>query len=108
MGREQRTVSAMILLYCHGNHGSRRELCDDCAELEQYALGQLECCPFGSDKPICANCSVHCYSSAMRQRIQEVMRYSGPKMALRHPILAAGHVLDKRKAAPPRKSDGDK
>ena len=108
MDREKRTVSAMIQLYCRGVHGSQRQLCADCAKLEQYALGRLERCSFGSGKPVCANCSVHCYSKAMRQRIQEVMRYAGPRMILRHPVLAVGHVLDKRKVAPAPKSDDDK
>ena len=107
MDREKRTVSAMIQLYCRGIHDSQQQLCDGCAELEQYALTRLECCPFGSDKPVCANCSVHCYNNAMRQRIQEVMRYAGPRMAVRHPVLAVGHLLDKRKITPARKSDGD-
>ncbi len=104
LDREKRTVSAMIRLYCRGNHASREQLCDNCAQLELYALRRLDRCPFGSDKPVCANCSIHCYSSAMREQIQEVMRYAGPKMALRHPVLAVGHVLDKCRATPASRS----
>jgi hypothetical protein len=41
---------------------------------------------------------VHCYKPAMREQIRVVMRYSGPRMAQRHPLLAAAHLLDRRKA----------
>ena len=104
MEREKRTVSAMIELYCRGIHLSERELCEDCDQLLQYALGRLDRCSFGADKPICANCPVHCYNAVMRARIRDVMKYAGPKMVLRHPVLAVGHLLDKRKK--PKASSG--
>ena len=97
MEREKRTVSAMIELYCRAVHSSERELCEDCDQLRQYALSRLDRCSFGVDKPICANCPVHCYNAEMRERIRDVMKYAGPKMVLHHPVLAVGHLLDKRK-----------
>jgi hypothetical protein len=33
----------------------------------------------------------------MREKVKEVMRYSGPRMLLHHPILALRHVFDGRK-----------
>jgi hypothetical protein len=33
----------------------------------------------------------------MRDRVKEVMRFSGPRMLLRHPILAIRHLLDGRR-----------
>jgi hypothetical protein len=33
----------------------------------------------------------------MRERVREVMRYAGPKMLTRHPVLAIGHIIDGRK-----------
>ena len=33
----------------------------------------------------------------MRERVREVMRYSGPRMLWRHPVLAAAHLMDGRK-----------
>ena len=55
---------------------------------------RLERCPFGEQKPTCANCLVHCYKADMRERMREVMRFAGPRMLRRHPILALWHVLD--------------
>jgi hypothetical protein len=58
-------------------------------------------CPFGADKPTCANCTIHCYRAEMREQVREVMRYSGPRMMWRHPLLALAHLLiDGRRAAP--------
>jgi hypothetical protein len=30
----------------------------------------------------------------MREKIKEVMRYAGPRLIYRHPILAIRHLLD--------------
>lgn len=34
-----------------------------------------------------------CYAPEMRERIREVMRYSGPHMLIRHPLLVVRHAL---------------
>lgn len=105
IAREQATVSAMIRIFCRGRHASRGELCSECAELQAYAMNRLARCPFGQDKPTCANCQIHCYKPQLRERIREVMRYAGPRMLWRHPILAIRHLLDGRSTAldrPPR------
>ena len=101
MAREYRTIEAMIHIYCRRQHGSRRELCDDCQDLLDYARLRLEKCPFQEEKSTCANCTVHCYRADMRQRIRDVMRFAGPHMIYRHPYLAFMHlVVDSRRAAP--------
>ena len=95
MDREKRTVEAMIRMLCCDVHGSRGDaLCAECTELLAYAMARLDRCRFGEDKPKCAACPVHCYKPEMREKIQTVMRHSGPRMMLRHPVLAAGHVMD--------------
>jgi len=43
---------------------------------------------------------VHCYKPEMRERIRGVMRFAGPRMALRHPLLAVRHLLDERRKPP--------
>jgi hypothetical protein len=92
--REQKTLKAMIELYCHEQHKQPAGLCPDCTALEEYALARLERCKFGADKPKCSACPVHCYKPAMREAIRNVMRFAGPRMLLHHPILALGHTLD--------------
>lgn len=46
-------------------------------------------------KTKCHKCSVHCYMPEMRERIKEVMRYSGPRMLLHHPVEAMIFLINK-------------
>jgi hypothetical protein len=97
--RENRTVSLMIAFYCRHRHRNR-SLCPGCRELLEYARVRLEKCPFQEGKTTCARCPVHCYRPEMRARIREVMRFSGPRMIYRHPVLAVRHLLDGRRKNP--------
>jgi hypothetical protein len=92
--REKRTVAAMIDIYCHAHHGTSGTLCSECSLLLDYALCRLDRCPHGAAKTPCAICPTHCFQSLMRARIKVVMRYAGPRMLLRHPILALLHQWD--------------
>ena len=98
--RELATLSAMIRLHCHDLHGEDNGLCDGCAALLVYATRRLDRCVFGDDKPTCANCKVHCYSPAMREEVRGIMRYAGPRILWRHPVLALRHLVDGRRPAP--------
>lgn len=91
---EAGTVTAMIKIYCSGKHGTE-ELCDECLELAEYAETRVKNCRFGDKKPVCGRCTVHCYKPEMREKIREVMRYAGPKMVYRHPVMLLKHVKDK-------------
>ena len=94
LAREERTVAALIDCYCSNHHGTRGELCAECRELLEYCRARLSRCPFKGDKPVCSDCRVHCYRPEMRARVKAVMRYSGPRLPLRHPWLALMHLLD--------------
>ncbi len=100
IGREKRTIRAMLRIYCRAHHGPGEELCGECGELLDYALERLDRCPFGEGKPACVDCEIHCYKPAMRDRVREVMRFAGPRMIFRHPILAVLHLLDGRHKQP--------
>jgi len=97
--REIHALDTMIRMYCHYHHGGRA-LCAECSELSGYARRRLERCVFGDAKPTCANCTVHCYKAEMRERVRAVMRWAGPRMLLRHPVIAFQHVIDGRRPAP--------
>lgn len=92
--RERVTIGIMIDFYCQKNHCS--VICDACKELKDYAFQRLLLCPFEDEKPVCSNCTVNCYKPDMRQRVKDVMRYSGPRMITKHPYLALMHLLDER------------
>ena len=90
--KEKRTVAQMVRIYCFLKHKQSRGLCDECSSLLTYAHKRLDGCMFGDEKPACAKCKVHCYQSAMRERIRIVMRFSGPRMLFYHPIMAIRHL----------------
>jgi hypothetical protein len=100
LARELATMRAMVAIHCHDLHGASDGLCADCSALLDYATRRLDRCVFGDAKPTCANCTVHCYNAAMRERVRAVMRHAGPRMMWRHPWLAIRHVLDGRRPAP--------
>lgn len=90
--REKSTVGAMISYYCKKNHGSKN-MCSSCSDLFEYAKTRLDKCQFGNEKPVCKECTVHCYSKVQAIKIKEIMSFSGPAMLFRHPILAIYHLL---------------
>lgn len=101
MDNERKTVEAMIALYCHAHHHSGK-LCDECKALVTYTRKRLAGCPYQNNKPTCGRCPIHCYKPEMRGKIQEVMRYAGPRMVWHHPILAIIHMRDRLRKIPSR------
>jgi hypothetical protein len=95
--REHLTMSVMVDMYCRDHHSPADDLCGDCAEFLDYAKVRLDKCPYGEDKPTCANCPVHCYKPHYKARAKQIMRYAGPRMLLRHPIMTIAHYLDGRR-----------
>ena len=83
----------MILIYCNKNHSKTKTLCKDCLKLSLYAEKRLFNCPYGENKPTCENCDIHCYKPNVREKIKKVMKYSGPHMAYKHPIMSIFHLL---------------
>jgi len=94
LAREGETIGVMVRMYCAAHHsGSGEALCGECDALLRYALHRLEQCPFGAGKGPCSKCEVHCYKPEMRARVQAVMRYAGPRMLTRHPVMGLRHVV---------------
>lgn len=109
--REQVTIEAMLHIWCvaHPLHvrSETGALCGDCEGLFDYASYRLFKCPYGEEKPTCKKCPIHCYSKDRREEMHEVMRFAGPRMLLRHPVLAVRHLLDEKREPPPlRRNDG--
>ena len=113
---EAEMVSQMIALWCCAHHGGEASpasgtngtddlantvrlghrdisLCPDCAELRAYAIARIKHCPHMDTKTFCSACPTHCYKPEMRERIREVMRWSGPRMLRYRPIPAIKHAI---------------
>lgn len=99
LAREKKTVRAMIRIYCRGmdHHRPAGRHCEDCENLLRYAHERLDRCIFGEEKPVCAQCPVHCYRPDRRREIAGVMRYAGPRMLLSHPFLVIRHLMTEKK-----------
>ena len=103
LNREQETVNKMIALYCLAHHTPLQgQLCPECQALVDYAYQRIKRCPYGSKKPTCAKCPIHCYKPAQREQIRQVMRYAGPRMLIHHPFLAVLHLVDGIRKPPSR------
>ena len=95
--REKQMVSLMIKIYCNKKHRTKEKLCEECASLNEYARLRGDKCPFMETKTFCSNCKVHCYKPDMREKIREVMRFSGPRMMFHNPVAAVRHVIESKK-----------
>ena len=100
---EKEIVSQMIMIYCRAHHKAARQgctkyqLCAECTALEGYAKMRSDKCPFMETKTFCSNCKVHCYKPEMREKIRQVMRFSGPRMLFHDPVNAIRHVVLSRR-----------
>ncbi len=88
---EARTVRAMMRIYCRDHHGGD-SLCPDCQALLEYSEKRVSRCPHGIEKPNCKDCPIHCFREPQRSEIHAVMRYAGPRMLGKHPIMALHHL----------------
>ena len=106
MKRELKVLIDFIELYCHARHrdsgkervdlqgvyGKEPRLCGECAELLEYAVLKRLHCPL-DPKPACKRCHIHCYGKDYRERIREIMAFSGRRMILRGRLDYIGHFL---------------
>lgn len=81
-------------VYCHANHSAEKTIvttdetelqrlplskypaCNECAEFLLYAFERRLRCPL-EEKPACKHCSVHCFKPGHREKVKEIMRFSG-------------------------------
>lgn len=75
--RDHVIIDRFIEVYCRAHHETDCDaLCDECRDLAAYAHDRLDRCPY-DPKPACRKCLSHCYSQPYRDRMREIMRYSG-------------------------------
>ncbi len=100
LAREEKTMAAMVQIFCRDRHHFSDDLCPECQAFLNYARLRLERCRFGENKPTCANCPVHCSQRDRREQARAIMRYAGPRILWEHPILSLRHWLDGFRKAP--------
>ena len=98
MGRleqEKKDITKMVQLYCKKNHGTKKDLCPACQDLNDFALKRLNVCRHGDEKTFCAHCPTQCYSPRMKAEMKKVMRFSGPRMLIYSPSMVIRHLFHK-------------
>ncbi|MFR4162883.1 MAG: nitrous oxide-stimulated promoter family protein [Paraclostridium sordellii] len=92
--KEKEIITLMINLYCKKKHGSlKNELCSECKDLEEYVHKRLTYCKFGNEKSSCKKCPIHCYKKDMREKVKEVMKFSGPRILIYNPLEYIRHIF---------------
>lgn len=91
--REKHTIEMMINIFCK-SHSADHSLCPNCKLLLEQVHRKIENCKYGMSKPNCSRCDIYCYSEDMRKGVKAVMRYSGLRMLVYHPILSIMHLRD--------------
>ena len=94
--KDIRVLADFISVFCRENHRAEAKdtfpikdarlhhtlgnkelvLCQDCSKLLSHGIAKLLLCPY-NPKPMCKKCATHCYAPGSRERIREVMRFSG-------------------------------
>lgn len=98
--KELKIVLLMIQMYCKKKHKNKNSLksisclCTECRELSEYVSARISKCPFIETKTFCSVCKIHCYKQDMREKIRNVMIFSGKRMITRHPVLAVRHLIE--------------
>lgn len=99
---DEKTLFAMGAIYCPAHHADAmrgdRGVCAQCQEVITYSLERTAACPH-DHQGNCKDCEIHCYKPDMRAGIQEIMRYAGPRMTFRHPVLTAYYLKKKLRKA---------
>ena len=78
---------------------SQADCVAECAALDSLCHGRgVEQVPVYGDQDLLLQLlSVHCYKPDMREKIREIMRFSGPRMIFHHPMTAITHVIETKK-----------
>ncbi len=107
--KDLQVLARFIELFCRARHdrktgvaipeilsqGKGGTLCPDCAELLQHGMKKRSLCPL-DPKPACKNCHIHCYTPQYREKIREIMAWSGKRMILRGRLDYLWHYFMKK------------
>ena len=109
--RDLQILAKFITVYCRNRHkcapkapvrlpspnlentiSQPGKLCPECGKLLAHAVVKRIHCPI-VPKPSCKHCPDHCYEPRYRERIREVMKYSGRRLVLMGRLDYLWHLL---------------
>ena len=94
--KDLRVLADFVGIYCRENHRGEPKnpfpirdeslqavfgdkgiaLCPECQKLLEHGTAKLLQCKY-DPKPMCKKCKTHCYAPGYRERMREVMKFSG-------------------------------
>ena len=98
--KDLKVLALFTSVYCREHHGgvklpldavalgmagaslSRYRVCEECREFLAYAIERRLRCPL-DPKPTCKHCQIHCFRSGHRDKVREIMRFSGKHLMRR-------------------------
>lgn len=108
--KDLKVLGLFTAVYCRRHHGGEKSAlssaelegdklglgkyryCADCREFLAYAIQRRLRCPL-DPKPTCKECPVHCYRPGHRERVREIMRFSGKHLIKRGRLDLLWHYL---------------
>lgn len=110
--KEQKDLKVLALftsVFCRTHHGGEKEplqwrslglpdpgknqrFCSECRDFLLYAAARRLKCPL-DPKPSCKHCHIHCYRPGHREKVREIMRYSGRHLIRRGRIDLLWHYF---------------
>ncbi|MDO8491754.1 MAG: nitrous oxide-stimulated promoter family protein [Dehalococcoidia bacterium] len=111
-GKDLRILAEFVDIYCRENHrdaareafavGDERvqrslgdmelTLCQDCGKLLSHGMAKLMLCPY-DPKPSCRKCETHCYAPGYREKVRQVMKFSGMYLVKHGRVDLLAHYL---------------
>lgn len=100
---EKRVMFYMINLYCKHHHKDYQKiclktfgskpLCKECEEIYNYSTDRTDKCIFIETKTFCSTCPRQCYKINIKNKVKQIMSFSGKIMLIYHPIIALKHIF---------------
>lgn len=104
--KDLRVLALFTRVYCANHHIDRQRspvvldlpgskphaCCAECADFLAYAIERRQRCPL-DPKPSCKHCTIHCYRPGHREKVREIMRYSGRALIRRGRLDLLWHYL---------------
>lgn len=93
--KDMKVLALFTSVYCASHHQCERaslanlppdlavlgkyQCCSECRDFLLYAIERRLNCPL-EEKPTCKHCQIHCYRKGHREKVREIMRFSGKSL----------------------------